>query len=224
MMEKLLDPQLLEILPTTAGFLFIRREMLDEAHIRLSFHEYLIKTREVVPVRRSVYLRRKFGPDYEKIVRSLGDYVSCDTARLSNGSTAVLYPGGELGFFSKGGRPSWRGALSYRGAGVTGLAADGDCFWSAVPEQNAVVCFSAATKRVALRVSSGAARSFEGPCAVVRYGRVLYVCNERSCKICTLSLDRYAVRDYQHFQEPVYQFFRWQKEELAVLSSGVYLL
>lgn len=223
-MEKLLDLQFLEILPTTAGFLFVRREMLDEAHIRLSFHEYLIKTREILPVRRSVYLRRKFGPGYEQIVRSLGDYVSCDTARLSNGNAVVLYPGGELGFFSREGYPFWRGELTYHGSGVSDLAVDGDYFWSTVPEQNAVIRFSTATKKVVLRVSGGASRAFDGPCAVVRYGRVLYVCNERSCNICTLSLDRYAVRDYQHFHEPVYKFFRWQKEELAVLSSGVYLL
>lgn len=223
-MEKLLELQFLDILPTTAGFLFVRREAIDEAHIRLSFHEYLIRTREIIPVRRSVYLRRKFGADYEKIVRSLGDYVSCDAARLSNGNLAVLYPGGELGFFSREGRPFWRGALSYRGSDVSDLAADGAFFWSAVPEQNAVVCFSTVTQKVVLRVSGGAARAFDGPCAVARYGRVLYVCNERSHSVCTLSLDRYAVRDYQHFHEPVYKFFRWQKEELAVLSSGVYLL
>lgn len=223
-MEQLLELQFLDILPTTAGFLFVRREAIDETHIRLSFHEYLIKTREIFPVRRSVYLRRKFGADYEKIVRSLGDYVSCDTARLSNGNTVVLYPGGELGFFSPEGGSVWRGGLSYRGSDVAGLAADGAYFWSAVPEQNAVVRFSTLTKKVVLRVSGGSARAFDGPCAVARYGRVLYVCNEHSGSICTLSLDRYAVRDYQHLHEPVFQFFRWQKEELVVLPSGVYLL
>ena len=223
-MEKLLELQFLDILPTRSGFLFVRREILDETQIRLSFHEFLLHTREEVPVRRSVYLRRKFGAGYETLVRSLGDYVSCDTARLPDGNLAVLYPGGELGFFSKEGRPVWRGELTYRGAGVSDLAVDGDFFWSAVPEQNAVICFSTATKRIALRISGGTKRAFDGPCSLVRYGRVLYVCNERSHQISTLSLDRYAVRDYQHFQEPVYKFFRWQKEEIAVLASGVYLL
>jgi hypothetical protein len=223
-MEKLLDLQFLDILPTNAGFLFVRRERLNEAQIRLSFHEYLFKTREVLPVRRSVYLRRKFGTGYESIVRSLGDYVSCDTAQLPDGKTVVLYPGGELGFFSGEGKPVWRGELTYRGAGVSDLAADGDFFWSAVPERNAVIRFSTVTKRVSLRISGGTQRAFDGPCSLVRYGRVLYVCNERSCKISTLSLDRYVVRDYQRFREPVYKFFRWQREELAVLASGVYLL
>lgn len=223
-MEKLLELQFSDILPTTSGFLFVRREAIDETHIRLSFHEYLIRTREIIPVRRSVYLRRKFGADYETIVRSLGDYVSCDTARLSNGNTVVLYPGGELGFFAQEGRPFWRGELAYRGSGVSDLAADGAFFWSAVPEQNAVIRFSTVTKKVVLRVSGGAPHAFDWPSSVVRYGRVLYVCNEGSGSICTLSLDRYAVRDYQHFHEPVYKFFRWQKEELAVLSTGVYLL
>ena len=98
-MEKLLELQFLDILPTRSGFLFVRREILDETQIRLSFHEFLLHTREEVPVRRSVYLRRKFGAGYETLVRSLGDYVSCDTARLPDGNLAVLYPGGELGFF-----------------------------------------------------------------------------------------------------------------------------
>lgn len=60
-MEKLLELQFLDILPTRSGFLFVRREILDETQIRLSFHEFLLHTREEVPVRRSVYLRRKFG-------------------------------------------------------------------------------------------------------------------------------------------------------------------
>ena len=111
-MEKLLELQFLDILPTRSGFLFVRREILDETQIRLSFHEFLLHTREEVPVRRSVYLRRKFGAGYETLVRSLGDYVSCDTARLPDGNLAVLYPGGELGFFSKEGRPVWRGELT----------------------------------------------------------------------------------------------------------------
>lgn len=100
-MEKLLDLQFLDILPTRSGFLFVRREILDETQIRLSFHEFLLQTRQEVPVRRSVYLRRKFGVGYETLVQSLGDYVSCDTARLPDGNLAVLYPGGELGFFQK---------------------------------------------------------------------------------------------------------------------------
>ncbi|HIT53895.1 MAG TPA: hypothetical protein IAD07_08145 [Candidatus Fimivicinus intestinavium] len=223
-MEKLLDLQMAELFPSMAGFFFVRREFLDEEHIRLSFHEYLLKTREIVPVRRKAYLRRKFGPGYERIVERLGDYVSCDAACLPDGETVVLYPGGELGFFSKEGRPCWRGAFTYRGCGVSGLAADGAFFWSAVPEQNAVVRFSVATKKVVLRVGGGASHVFDGPCTLARYGRALYVCNERAHSISTVSLDRYVVRDYQHFHEPVYQFFRWQEEELAVLRSGVYLL
>ena len=44
-MEKLLELQFLDILPTRSGFLFVRREILDETQIRLSFHEFLLHTR-----------------------------------------------------------------------------------------------------------------------------------------------------------------------------------
>ena len=126
-------------------------------------------------------------------------------------------------FFKRGPAGLARGIDLSRSRGFR-LGSRWGFFWSAVPEQNAVICFSTATKRIALRISGGTQRAFDGPCSLVRYGRVLYVCNERSHQISTLSLDRYAVRDYQHFQEPVYKFFRWQKEEIAVLASGVYLL
>ena len=43
-MEKLLELQFLDILPTRSGFLFVRREILDETQIRLSFHEFLLHT------------------------------------------------------------------------------------------------------------------------------------------------------------------------------------
>ena len=80
-------------------------------------------------MRRSVYLRRKFGAGYETLVRSLGDYVSCDTARLPDGKFGrALSPEESSEFFSKEGRPVWRGELTYRGAGVSDLAVDGEFF------------------------------------------------------------------------------------------------
>mgnify|MGYP007081670747 CR=1 FL=1 len=222
-MEKLLELQFLDILPTRSGFLFVRREILDETQIRLSFHEFLLHTREEVPVRRSVYLRRKFGAGYETLVRSLATMFPAIRPGFRMGIGRALSRRRARIFFKRGPAGLARG-IDLSRSRVSDLAVDGDFFWSAVPEQNAVICFSTATKRIALRISGGTQRAFDGPCSLVRYGRVLYVCNERSHQISTLSLDRYAVRDYQHFQEPVYKFFRWQKEEIAVLASGVYLL
>ena len=123
-MEKLLELQFLDILPTRSGFLFVRREILDETQIRLSFHEFLLHTREEVPVRRSVYLRRKFGAGYETLVRTWR-LCSCDTAGFRMGIGRALSRR-RARIFSKEGRPVWRGELTYRGAGVSDLAVDGD--------------------------------------------------------------------------------------------------
>lgn len=100
-MEKLLELQFLDILPTRSGFLFVRREILDETQIRLSFHEFLLHTREEVPVRRSVYLRRKFGAGYETLVRSLATMFPAIRPGFRMGIWPCFIPEESSDFFQK---------------------------------------------------------------------------------------------------------------------------
>ena len=133
-MEKLLELQFLDILPTRSGFLFVRREILDETQIRLSFHEFLLHTREEVPVRRSVYLRRKFGAGYETLVRTwrlcflrYGPASGWEFGRALSRRRARI-------FFKRGPAGLARGIDLSRSRGFR-LGSRWGFFWSAVPEQ-----------------------------------------------------------------------------------------
>ena len=79
-------------------------------------------------------------------------------------------------------------------------------------------------KRVQMRIGSKEASAFEKPVSIVRYGDTLFICNEGSRKVRTVSLLDYAVADYLKFEEPVRQFFAVDKKEFVRLDSGVYQL
>ena len=87
-----------------------------------------------------------------------------------------------------------------------------------------MICYSIDDKRVQMRIGSQASTAFEKPVAIVRYGDTLFVSNEDSCKVRTISLLDYSVADYLKFEEPIKRFFMAGKKEFVVLESGVYQL
>ena len=223
-MKKLIDSETVGLLPVPGGFFYIQITRLPDGKAKAEFFGYEVETGRTVPVTKWVYFNAKFGGAYKEITSQLKDYVSCECGILDGGQAVLLYPDGDLGVFNARGIATFTGKLEYHGEVVNGVAPDGRNFWGVVPSMNSVICYSIDDKRVQMRIGSPSATAFEKPVAIVRYGDRLFISNEISCKVRTVSLLDYAVADYLKFDEPVRRFFAVDKKEFVHLESGVYLL
>ena len=223
-MQRILNAQLLDIMPFQQGFLYSKKELLENGSIKVSFHYYDQELKGSEPIVKNDYLQAKFGSYFRTIAEQLGDFVSCETSFFPNGAVAVVYKTGELYIFNASGDVAVNLELQYQGAPIQSPAVDEKCIWFAVPERNAVISFCPSEKRVLLRIGGGKSNAFDCPVGVTKILDKLYICNKNSCKIRSIKLEDYSVKDCFTFDEPVYKYFRVYDKQYAVLDSGVYLL
>ena len=127
-------------------------------------------------------------------------------------------------FFDTDGTVAWSGELIYQDSPTKDIALDDTCFWSTVPEKNAIIRYSPVEKRVLLRIGGGSSTAFSEPVSITKIDNKLYICNKGNNKIRTIRLEDYAVKDYAVFNEPVYKFFKVGDKEYALLDSGIYCI
>ncbi len=223
-LKKIIDFEIYGILPVENGFLYIKPEMLPDGKVKGQFLACEAQTCKTLPITKWVYFEHKFGPAYKEISSQIKDYISCETGFLANGSTVLLYPDGDLGIFNSKGTAVWTGEFKYNDEPVRGVAVEGKCFWSVVPELNAVVSYATDEKRVQMRIGGGKSTAFSQPVSLVRYNDNLYICNKGSNKVRTISLANYSVNDYLEFDEPVEKYFITGGKEFVLLNSGLYEL
>lgn len=223
-MTKILSADILDILPIEIGFIIATRETLPTGEATVAAFAYDQEGARILPLKIGTYLECKFGEQYKSIATSLGDYITCSAAVLKSGGVVALYPNGEMTFFDTDGSVAWAGELIYQESTTKDIALDGTCFWSTVPEKNAIIRYSPVEKRVLLRIGGGSSTAFNEPVSITKIDDSLYICNRGNNKIRTIRLEDYAVKDYATFDEPVYKFFKVGNREYALLDSGIYCI
>ena len=161
-MKKIVDFDIVDIIPFSCGIIFSKKEMLGEDKCRVSFYGLDVQKMKNAPVTRSVYLLNKFGNGYKKIVDEIGDYLSCDADSFAGNNTVLVYPSGETGVFDYSGKTVWTGDLMYHGHPVQGVASDGNQIWCAVPEQNAII----QAARLGIKIEGATLYCTHQPCVI----------------------------------------------------------
>jgi len=223
-LRQVLNFQPLDILPYQQGFIYLKKEYLENGSVKGSFHYFDQSIHSSESVVRSTYLQAKFGNAYKLIVEQVGDYITCDTSFFQNGAVAVLFKSGELHIFAASGSRVLQCDLRYQDNPVQCPSVDEKNIWCVVPEKNCVVNYSPAEQSVLLRIGGGKSNAFDNPVSLVRVLNNLYICNRNSRKIRTIRLEDYSVKDYREFDEPVNKYMLVYQKEYAVLDSGVYML
>lgn len=223
-MIKVVSLDILDLIGFPSGILFVLKENQDSESVKVSFYSFDSKTKSIASVTKNAYLLTKFGSSFAPIAKQLGDYVSCDAAKLWNGQTFVIYSTGEVGIFDIQGNIVKTSDLSYRGSPARDVAVENNYIWCVVPEQNLIIKYSLLQNRVIMRIGGDNSNTFSNPVAVTEYNGYLYVCNRDSQKIKRVKLSNYSVEDYKEFDEPVYKYVRIENDEYVILESGVYLL
>ncbi len=223
-MKKIVDCDIIDIIPFSCGIIFSKMDMLGEGKCKVSFYGFDIKKMRNAPVTRSVYMLNKFGNGYKRIVDAVGDYLNCDADTFMGNGTVLVYPTGETGVFDYEGKNTWVGDLLYHDCPVQDVAADGNQIWCTIPDQNAIISYSIAHKKFYMRIGGENSTAFSIPTSIIKYCDELFVCNAGSYKIRTVNLKDYSVRDFRTFDEPVRRYLRSCGKEIVQLDSGVYIL
>jgi len=221
-MDRIVSGEVLDVIPHAGGFIYAEKRVMDDGSVRVAFFSYEQDKDETFPITTKTYLGHKFGTEFKVIAEHLGDFISCDAAIMANSGVIALYDTGEMHIFNSNGSPAWEGTLTYQDEPVRDLAVDGKNVWCAVPDRNAVICYSPSEGRVLLRIGGGTTSAFSFPVGITKYDDTLYVCNRNSYKVRTLTLENYSVKDYLVFKEPVHKYFRVHDHEYAELESGIY--
>ncbi len=223
-MECVFSGEILNITPFKKGFVFASKAETDDGRLVANFYGYDAINDKFTHIKKTVFLKVKFGYEYEDIAKQLGDYVSCDVGFLSDGKIMAIFPNGEYNIFNSDGSLNVSSQLTYHGVSVCDIAVDGQYIWCAVPDENAIIKYSPREGRILLRVGGGEPTAFEKPCAVTLMGNTLYICNQASRKIRTLNTQTNSVRDYRVFTEKVYKYINVMGREFVWLRSGLYVL
>ena len=223
-MLKIVSLDIVDLISFPSGILFVIKENLDDASVKVSFYSFDIATRSIATVTKNAYLLSKFGPSFDPIAKQLGDYVSCDTAKLWNGQTFIIYSTGEMGIFDEHGALVTTGDLLYKDAPARDVTVDNNYIWSVVPTKNLIVKYSLLQNRVVMRIGGDTPDTFANPVSIEEYDGYLYVCCRDSRKIKRVKLSDFSVDEYKEFDEPVFKYLRTGDCEFAVLESGVYML
>lgn len=223
-MESVFSGEILNITPFKKGFVFAARGNNDDDKFVVNFYGYDAVNDKFTHIKKSVFLKIKFGFEYEEIAQQLGDYVSCDVGFLSDNKIMAIFPNGEYNIFNSDGSLNVSSQLTYHGNSVCDIAVDGQYIWCAVPNENAIIKYSPREGRILLRIGGGETTAFDKPCAVTLMGSTLYICNQASRKIRTLNIQTNSVRDYRVFTEKVYKYINVLGREFVWLKSGLYVL
>lgn len=223
-MENVFSGEILNITPFKKGFVFAAKKPTSDGRLVAQFYGYDAVNDAFVHIKKSVYLKVKFGFEYEDIAAQLGDYVSCDVGVLGDGKIMAIFPNGEYNIFNSDGSLNVSSLLTYHGSPVCDLAVDGAYIWCVVPNENCIVKYAPREGRILLRVGGGETTSFEHPCALTLIGNTLYICNQGSYKVRTLNIQTNTVRDYRVFDEKVYKYLNIGAKEFVWLKSGLYEL
>ena len=223
-MLKIVSLDIVDLFAFPSGILFVLKENLADDSVKVSFYSFDIATKSIATVTKNAYLLSKFGPSFAPIAKQLGDYVSCDTAKLWNGQIFIIYSTGELGIFDEHGGLLKTGDLFYRDAPARDVTTDNNYIWSVVPSRNLIVKYSLLQNRVVMRIGGDNATTFSCPVSIEEYDGYLYVCCKDSCKIKRVRLSDFSVDEFKEFDEPVFKYLRVGNEEFVVLESGVYML
>ncbi len=223
-MIKIVSLDIVDLISFPSGVLFVLKENLENNAVKVSFFSFDIATKSIATVTKNAYLLTKFGASYAPIAKQLGDYVSCDTAKLWNGQTFIIYSTGEIGIFDEKGELLHTGDLKYKDMPARDVATDNNYIWSVVPSGNMIVKYSLLQNRVVMRIGGDNSTTFSNPVSVVEYDGYLYVCNQDTCKIKRVKLSDFSVDEYKEFDEPIYKYLRVGTNEFVVLESGVYML
>ena len=166
----------------------------------------------------------KFGNHFQFFEQHLDDYINCKTALLPNMQVFIAYPDGRAMIFNGKDKLRWEGNIKYKGFGPADVVADGNFVWCTYPENNAVIKYNTNSMRQDFRIGGSAAGGLNEPHGIFLNDNKLIVTSSATGEVIGVDLENFYIEQIASFNEPVYQYFKIDSNEIILTESGIYRL
>ncbi len=220
-MKRLYGENVINLLPVKDGFVFAIQQAAYDDKVVILYKLYSFNTGVVSPIKKSVYLTAKFGPNYTNFENMLMNYISCASLIMPDGKVFISNDDGTSDIFDPTGHILWSGDISHSGEGPSNIIMYDDKFWCSFPKSGVVSRYNAKTIKEELRIGGGDS-IFTSPSGIFMEDGILKICCSGTHKIYTMDTDSFEVNEYAEFEEPVYSYFKINSNEIVLLDSGIY--
>ncbi len=223
-MQQIFGENALQIVGVPNGVVLVVADEIDGDRAKVSFRYYSFSTEKLTLTTKEVYLRGKFGENYNDYKPFINDVFNYSVTDLPDDRRLFIHPTGEACVFDETMAKVWSGTLKYKDFGPCDAVCIGRCIWVSFPEGDTILRYNARTMREELRIGSKKDNAFSRPCGLVGDGKKLIVCNSASKCIEIVDIDSYTVERLANFEEPIHQYIKIGNYEVVRLDSGVFIL
>ena len=223
-MTAIFDSSALSILPLSDGIIFAYCKDRDGDRMSVGFKSISFSDGKMKNVTTDYYSIAKFGANYQSLLLTIDNPVTCKSAYLENGNIFIVNEVGKAMIIDRDNCIVWNGDISHKGAPPSGVAADGNSLWCSYKESGILIRYNIRTMRDELRLGGGKNTAIPSPKGIHIDGGIMRVCDCDAGKIFEIDLNSYAIKLYREFSEPVHQYIKIRSNELVLLDSGLYVL
>lgn len=194
---------------------------LNTPNYKVNYFILNFSTGEKEIVTKDAYLFRKYGPKRKEISEKLGNFVMPGAMILEDRSVLVIYPNGETGLFDAQGNLLRDGLLSYNDEPVSGIAEDGNCFWSVCESENAVIRYFCDGAKMDIRIGGKKQPTFSLPHFVSSDDDYVYVCCEHN-HVRKIDKNDFTVTDVNRQYQNLTGYYKFGKFAIITTYDGAY--
>lgn len=172
-------------------------------------------------ITKDAYLLKKYGTNRKIIADKLGNFVTPSAVVMPDRSVLVIYPTGETGLFDSNGELVKDGVLDYNGSPVSGIALDGEYFWSVCQKENCVIRYFIDGVKVDIRVGTAEQNTFPNLHFVSSDDEYVYVCCEHR-RVRKIDKTDFTVSDVSKTYSDLLGYYRFGKYAIIIKPDGAY--
>lgn len=222
-MIKISNRQVIDVVKHSAdkAILVEKKPLLDGDNYNVSYFLLNFSTGEKEMVTKDVYLLKKYGSKRKIISEKLGNFVTPSAMILPDRQVLVIYPNGQTGLFDNDGNLKKDGQLSYNDNAVSTLAPDGEYFWTACQNEDAVIRYQADGAKMDLRIGGKDQPTFKRPHFVSADKKYVYVCCDNSY-VRKINKKDYSVTDINQTFNDLTGYYKYGSFAIVTTTNGTY--
>ncbi|MBR4240863.1 MAG: hypothetical protein IKR97_01440 [Eubacterium sp.] len=221
-MEKINNKEIIDVVKFSEDkLIFVQKNPLsNSSNFKPEYYIINFSSGEKEAVTKKAYLLKKFGQAYEKICKTIADYIQCQTIIFEDKSVLIVFPNGQAGLFGSDGELIWTKEFSYNSSPVHSLAEDNGAFWCVCTNENCVIRYSADKFALDIRIGSKDASTFSEPHFVSSDEENIFVC----CKNSVRKIDKSSliVSDVEENIPYLQRYYRFKDVSIFCCSDGLY--